>query len=113
MLQLLLTLKALCWGSQRNYYCQLITSLLSSRTVYYIISHLEQVKLTIVGVYAPNNHPMEFWNSFCPRLLKNVQGEVILLRDFNTVIFCNLNRSKLTKTPGIASIFLRRMKDLE
>lgn len=43
---------------------------------WYIIlfGQLDQSKLTIAGIYAPNGNQIEFWNIFCSWLYENVQG---------------------------------------
>lgn len=64
------------------------------------IGLLEQYRLAIVVVYAPNHHQVAFWNTFCPLWYEKVQGEVILVGDLNAVADTRVDQSKVTRNPS-------------
>lgn len=63
-------------------------------------------------MYAPNFAQTPFWETICKELLLDLESEVLLLGDFNTVLDKHKDRPKVSSTPIIPGNFLYYKKML-
>lgn len=75
---------------------QAISDTLDRFVIFY--GSLGKVKLTIVGVHAPNDRQVKFWDELCSCLYEGPQTATIFLGDFNSVVEINRDQSRVTKT---------------
>lgn len=68
---------------------------------------LNNIRLTIVGVYAPNTSQAPFGEEVFKTLVLNQDSEVLMLGDFNAFFDNDQDRSRVSSTPYISTNFLQ------